>query len=87
MKDIHKKQLVLVLVPYSSPSYKLSVETKPYYLEIEKKFKQLSKQLNIKIIGSYNSLNTKCDETEFLDNMHPNSMCMIKITNQINVKN
>ena len=87
LKDIHKKQLVLVLVPYSSPSYELSVETKPYYLEIEKKFKQLSKQLNIKIIGSYNSLNTKCDETEFLDNMHPNSMCMIKITNQIKIKN
>jgi len=87
LKDIHKKNVVLVLVPYSPLSYELSVETKPYYVEIEKKFKQLSKQLNIKIIGSYNSLNVKCNETEFHDNMHPNNMCMSKITNQINIKN
>ena len=47
-------------------------------------FKKLSKETNIKIIGSYDASSVPCDDNEFYDYMHPKDSCMKKITNSIN---
>ena len=83
IKVKHKKNVILMLTPYHFPSYELTIKEIPHYLESEKKFKELSKNLNIEIIGSYNPLNIECKESEFFDHIHPKESCMIKITNQI----
>ena len=84
LKNVHNKEVVLVLPPYYLPSYKLSIQAKPFYIDLEKKFKKLSKETNIKIIGSYDASSVSCDDDEFYDDMHPKDSCMKKITNSIN---
>lgn len=84
LTDVHNKEVVLVLPPYYLPSYKLSIQAKPFYIDLEKKFKKLSKETNIKIIGSYDASSVSCDDDEFYDDMHPKDSCMKKITNSIN---
>jgi peptidoglycan/LPS O-acetylase OafA/YrhL len=84
LTDVHNKEVVLVLPPYYLPSYKLSIQAKPFYTDLERKFKKLSKETNIKIIGSYDASSVSCDDDEFYDDMHPKDSCMKKITNSIN---
>jgi hypothetical protein len=84
LTDVHKKEVVLVLPPYYLPSYKLTIQEKPFYLDLEAKFKKLSKETNIKIIGSYDASLVPCDDNEFYDSSHPKDSCMKKITNLIN---
>jgi peptidoglycan/LPS O-acetylase OafA/YrhL len=83
LQKTHNKEVILVLSPYYSPSYELTIKEKPFYLELEKKFKELSKETNIQIIGSYNPLLTTCSADEFFDSIHPKPSCMKKITEQI----
>ena len=84
LTDVHNKEVVLVLSPYYLPSYKLTIHEKPFYLDLENKFKELSKETNIKIIGSYDASSIPCYDNEFYDNIHPKASCMKKITNLIN---
>ena len=84
LTNVHNKEVVLVLPPYYLPSYKLTTQEKPFYLDLESKFKELSKATNIKIIGSYDASSVPCDDNEFYDEMHPKDSCMKKITNSIN---
>ncbi len=79
LTDVHNKEVVLVLPPYYLPSYKLSIQAKPFYIDLERKFKELSKETNIKIIGSYDASLVSCDDDEFYDDMHPKDSCMKKI--------
>ena len=81
--NFHEKEVILVLSPYHPPSYELTIVSKPFYLDLENKFKKLSEELNIKIIGSYNPLKIPCNQNEFYDDIHPKNSCMIKITNQL----
>ncbi len=82
--NVHNKEVILLLPPYYLPSYKLTIQEKPFYLDLERKFKKLSKETNIKIIGSYDASLVPCDDNEFYDYMHPKDSCMKKITNSIN---
>ena len=84
LTNVHNKEVILVLPPYYLPSYKLTTQEKPFYLDLESKFKELSKATNIKIIGSYDASTVPCDDNEFYDYMHPKDSCMKKITNSIN---
>jgi peptidoglycan/LPS O-acetylase OafA/YrhL len=84
LKDVHNKEVLLVLTPYHLPSYKLTIQEQPFYLDLEAKFKKLSNETNIKIIGSYDASSVPCDDNEFYDGMHPKDSCMKKITNSIN---
>lgn len=84
LTDVHNKEVVLLLPPYYLPSYKLSIQAKPFYIDLERKFKKLSKETNIKIVGSYDASSVSCDDDEFYDDMHPKDSCMKKITNSIN---
>ena len=79
--NVHNKEVVLLLTPYHLPSYKLTIQEKPFYLDLEAKFKELSKETNIKIIGSYDASSIPCDDNEFYDYTHPKNSCMKKITN------
>ena len=84
LKSIHNIEVILVLPPYFLPSYKLTIKEKPFYLDLENKFKKLSKETNIQIIGSYDSSSIPCDDNEFYDSIHPKVSCTKKITNSIN---
>ena len=84
LTNVHNKEVILVLPPYYLPSYKLTIQEKPFYLDLENKFKELSKATNIKIIGSYDASLVPCDDNEFYDDKHPKDSCMKKITNSIN---
>ena len=84
LTNVHNKEVILVLPPYYLPSYKLTIQEKPFYLDLESKFKELSKATNIKIIGSYDASSVSCYDNEFYDSMHPKDSCMKKITNSIN---
>ena len=81
---VQKKEVVLFLTPYHMSSYNLTIQTKPYYLDIENKFKKLSKEMNIQIVGSYNLSLTDCEENQFYDRLHPKEDCMKKIASNIN---
>ncbi len=79
LKDYHKKEVILILSPYHNPSYEVTLKQSPIYLEIENKFIDLAAKNKIKILGSFNSKLTKCENNEFYDNMHPKDTCMKKI--------
>tara|TARA_B100000780_G_C21109899_1_gene448450 strand:+ start:12 stop:2051 length:2040 start_codon:yes stop_codon:yes gene_type:complete len=81
--NIHNKEVILVLSPYYLPSYKSTIQAKPFYLDLEKKFKELGKITNAQIIGSYDASVIGCKENEFYDSMHPKDSCIMKITKQI----
>ncbi len=81
---VQKKDVVLFLSPYHLSSYNLTVQAKPFYLDVEKRFRELSKEMGVQIVGSYNLSLTDCEEIEFYDNQHPKEDCMKKITSSIN---
>ena len=78
--NIHKKKVILILPPYHLPSYELTIKEKPFYIDLENKFKELSLETNIRIIGSYDASLIPCNENEFYDQMHPKDSCLKKIT-------
>ena len=84
LRDVHNKEVILILSPYYLPSYKLTIKKQPFYLDLENKFKKLSKETNIKIVGSYDASKYLCNDNEFYDSVHPKDSCMKKITNSIN---
>ena len=71
----------LILSPYHPDMYARMDSQKPIFLEIEKWFRQFSKEHNIEIIGSYDPVQIGCDENEFYDGMHPKPSCMAKVFN------
>ena len=81
--NVHKKEVVLVLSPYHLPSYELTIKSIPDYIVSEKKFKKLSSETKIQLVGSYNPTHTLCSLNEFYDFMHPKESCITKITNKI----
>lgn len=84
LTKVQNLEVILVLSPYHKPSYELTIQKKPYYLDIEKKFKDLAKGNNIQIIGSYDASKVGCTDSSFYDAMHPDENCMKKVINNIN---
>jgi peptidoglycan/LPS O-acetylase OafA/YrhL len=79
LKNYHNKEVILVLSPYYLPSFQLTVNEIPAYLEIEKKFINLAIKHKIKIVGSYDPNSANCEINEFYDSMHPKDACMKKL--------
>ena len=46
-------------------------------------YRNLSKELNVEIVGSYNPLKVGCNEYEFYDGMHPKDSCMDKVVSNL----
>ena len=80
----YKKEIILVLSPYHSESYALTLKKIPHYQDVEKKFIRLAQEKSIKLIGSYSMEKTECEDDEFYNGDHPKSNCMTKIFKQIN---
>ena len=78
---VHQKKVILIMSPYHSPSYKLSIKEIPHYLIVEKKVQALGQDMNVRVIGSYNPNKIPCNDNEFYDYMHPKESCMNKIVN------
>jgi len=83
LKNVHKKEVVLVLTPYEQSSYNITVKYNPTYLEMENKFGEIAKQTNIQIVGSYNPNLFDCGKDEFYNYRHPKDSCMKKIIKNI----
>ena len=71
--------VTLVLLPYDPDAYQLIKLNKPIIIDIENKFRKISQQHNIKIIGSYDGNVIGCKRDEFYDNIHPKEICIRKI--------
>ena len=83
LKNVHKVDVVLVLIPFHGPSYDLTKKETSVFLDLEEKFRQLSESEGVKVVGSYDPSKTKCKLTEFYDHIHPNGICMEKIVEKI----
>jgi len=83
LKNFHNKNVILVLSPYNQNSYDLTLNTKPFFQDLEKSFLNLAKEIKISIIGSYNPKIFNCYRNDFYDYQHPKEVCMSKIINQI----
>ena len=75
--------VVLVLTPFHQLSYDLTKKETSVFLELEEKFRALSKREGVRIVGSYDPSKTKCKLTEFYDDLHPKGICMKKIVENI----
>jgi len=71
-------EVVIILSPYSQKLYSTLQDNHPILVN-ENLIRDISKELNIQIYGSYDPSLTNCLESEFNDLFHPNSSCMGKI--------
>ena len=80
LKNINVK-VTLVLTPYHPDLYQMMISDKPIFIDVENKFRKISQQHNIEIIGSYNGSVVGCKRDEFYDGQHPKEVCMSKLFN------
>tara|TARA_B110000305_G_scaffold122186_1_gene136879 strand:- start:362 stop:907 length:546 start_codon:yes stop_codon:yes gene_type:complete len=80
LKNINVK-VTLVLPPYHPDLYQMMILDKPIFVDVENKFRKISQQHNIEIIGSYDGSVVGCKRGEFYDGMHPKEACMSKLFN------
>ncbi|TGK95322.1 acyltransferase [Leptospira brenneri] len=77
-----KREVALILTPYHPQLYEKMKKEKPIFLIIEKEFRDLARENNILIIGSYDPDKVGCAADEFYDGMHPRAQCMKKVMSQ-----
>lgn len=72
----------LIMTPYHHNVWKDkdSITTKAL-IEVESRIKKLGRDLDIKVLGSYNPKNIGCTPDEFYDHMHAKDSCLSKIKN------
>lgn len=75
-------EVSLILSPYHPKLYERIESEKPIYIAIEKEFRNLGKDLNLKVIGSYDPSRVGCEASDFYDGMHPKDSLMSKLVNQ-----
>ncbi len=78
-------KVTLILSPYHPDLYQLMKTDKPIFIEIENKFRGISQQHNVGIIGSYDPALVGCTSDEFYDGMHPKEACMNKLFNGLSI--
>jgi hypothetical protein len=74
-------EVSLILSPYHPKLYEKMVSEKPIFISIEEEFRNLAKDLNLNVLGSYNPHLVGCDTSYFYDHMHPKGTCMSKLFN------
>lgn len=76
----HSNQNVaFILSPYHPTLYKLMEQRDRKFLKIESVFREIAKELEIKVFGSYDPVKVGCTSEEFFDGMHPKDTCMEKV--------
>ena len=78
----------MFLPPYHPLAYEGIIVNEQYKIikEVEAYFRQLAYQKKIKIVGSYSSNDAKCNNTDFIDALHPNKSGIDKIFSTIELK-
>lgn len=81
-------QVIMFLPPYHPLAYEGIIVNEQYKIikEVEAYFRQLAYQKKIKIVGSYSSNDAKCNNTDFIDALHPNKSGIDKIFSTIELK-
>jgi peptidoglycan/LPS O-acetylase OafA/YrhL len=72
-------QVVLLLPPYLFLDKNVDNIYRDKITEIESKYLKLAKDLDLQIIGSYNSSKIDCNKKDFYDGMHPKPSCFSKL--------
>ncbi len=72
-------EVKLILSPYHPELYTDFAEMTPKIYEAELQFRNLARQTNIDILGSYNPSVVGCSVREFYDGIHPKESCINKI--------
>lgn len=80
-------EVKLVLSPYHPELYAEFAEMTPEIYEAELLFRNLAKQKNIDVLGSYNPSVTGCSASEFYDGIHPKESCINKIFHEEDIAN
>ena len=75
--------VTLVLPPFHPDLYKLMKHTKPIFVTIENIFREIALEHNIQILGSYDASKIGSKADEFYDGMHPKSICMNRLFQNI----
>ncbi|HUP88519.1 MAG TPA: acyltransferase [Longimicrobiales bacterium] len=76
------RNVVLVLSPYHPVLFDFMKHQRPEFIDIERKFREVSSAYGIHIVGSYDPSIVGCDSGEFFDGMHPKDSCMKKVLSQ-----
>lgn len=80
IRSLKKKSDVwLYLPPYHPDAYKNIIKQVPMVKNAEDSLRELAKNEQVKIFGSYNPHKAGCSKDEFFDGMHPKERCLIKI--------
>jgi hypothetical protein len=75
-------KVVFLLTPYHPNIWKdESSDTAKVLLDVEPLIRGIGKELNVKVLGSYNPNKIGCDSSEFYDQMHSKDTCVGKIKN------
>jgi hypothetical protein len=74
--------VVILMTPYHHRVWESehSVTTQAL-LEMEPQIRRIGKELNVKVLGSYNPYKIGCNTDEFHDHMHAKDSCLAKIKN------
>ena len=84
IKDLNDKGIstVLVMTPYHNSVWvNVNSITTKALIEVETRIRKLGRDLNVKVLGSYNPQNIGCNPDEFYDHMHAKDSCLSKIVN------
>jgi len=71
-------EVAIVLSPYHPGLFDRITQEMPLYAEIEEEIRQLGKDLDVTVLGSYDPALVGCGADEFYDGMHPKQSCMAK---------
>ena len=73
-------KIYFILTPYHPDVFRDSnAKNRNFLNQTESEIREIGRKLNIKIFGSYNSIELGCLPTEFLDDNHPTRSCLDRI--------
>ncbi len=78
-----KFNILFVMTPYHPKVWEHQQPTVEAMKTIENKVHMLAKQLNVKVIGTYNPVKIGCSKDEFSDGMHATSKCLKKLERKV----
>ena len=78
-----KFNIIFLMTPYHPKVWDLDQPIIDLMINIENKIHLIAKELNIKVIGSYNPIKIGCSKNEMFDSMHAKAKCLIKLERKI----
>jgi len=74
-------EVTLLLPPYHPASFAIMMNNPRYAVvaEVESYLRQLAHDRSVRVVGAYDGAALGCDESEFIDDMHPKDTCLARI--------